>query len=125
MMEVHALARMMVTGAGLEDCARHLAMSRQHEPRGHAGTRPAGPSARDLGDDGTNEPPEDPSHDLACELIRLVRSLVWFVILAQLATLGLVGGLAGLNLAIQLGVFNVQAGPVALDESKDGDPEGE
>lgn len=43
---------------------------------------------------------------VAGELLRLIRALVWTIVLGQLGLLVLVGGLAGANLAVQLGVFS-------------------
>jgi hypothetical protein len=112
---------MMLPGFGVEECGALLAASREREPpRGHAGGWEPPPEALDVPDATTGEGggdhegrhgPGDRDRDLACDLIRLVRALVWAAILSQLATLALVGGLSGVNLAIQAGWINVSSSP--------------
>lgn len=124
-----SFARMMLPGWGVEEVGSVLAASRERPPsRGHAGGwEPPregpdvedGHEAREDGD-GPDErrAGHDRDRDLALDLIRLVRALVWAAILSQLATLGLVGGMSGVNLAIQSGWLTINSGP-ATGEGKD------
>lgn len=125
---INRAASMMLPGWGMEEAAA-LAASRDRRPsRGHAGGwEPPregldvedGPEAREDGD-GPDERPagRDRDRDLALDLIRLVRALVWAAILSQLATLGLVGGMSGVNLAIQSGWLTINAGPATGEGGK-------
>lgn len=101
-------ARMLATGDLLGECA--AAMVAHSSGKGHAGARRDPIDLLDDGDGDRTDPGDKPT-DLACELIRLVRALVWASILAQLATLALVGGLSGVSLLVQLGAIQISGGP--------------
>lgn len=113
---IRLAAHALTPGFPVEDFGSILAASRiRVERKGHRGgfEPPTEAVEKGLGggdDDGdsdTDRQSYEREHDLACDLIRLVRALVWGAIASQLATLTLVGALSGADLAIRLGWFNV------------------